>query len=609
MTKIRNIAIIAHVDHGKTTLVDKLIKEAGVFRANQVMEERVMDNMDLEREKGITIKAKNASIRWHDCLINIVDTPGHADFGGEVERIMGMVDGVLLLVDAYDGPQAQTRFVLRKALEHHLKPIVVVNKIDREHANPEKVHDQVLELFLELNATEEQFNAPFLYASGRDGYAVRHIGDPREGMTPLFEAVIEHIPPPRADLGAPFRMQVANLDWNDYVGRIAVGRVLSGKVQTGDGAVLFRQDGRKLRGSVTKIFVFSGTGGFTEAAEGEAGTIIGLSGFEEVTIGETIGASEDVAPLPFIELDPPTIQMDLCVNDGPLAGRDGKFVTSRYLRDRLVKEVRTNISLALEEGDTAGAYRISARGLMQIAVLVEQMRREGFELCVSRPTVILRQVNGVKCEPFETLWLELPDDCMGGVIQNLAGRKGVMQNMQKHPHGSTVSLEFAIPTRGLIGFEADLANLTSGRGVMSHLFKDYEPYVGEFNTRQGSTLVSMDNGIATHYALENLQERGRLFIGPGEEVYVGMIVGDNPRPDDILVNPTKAKHLSNVRSQGEGKATQLEPPIRMSMERALEYIAGDEFVEVTPRFLRLRKKILDATRRNRAAFAAAKVAG
>ena len=609
MSQIRNVAIIAHVDHGKTTLVDELLKEGGVFRSNQVVEERVMDNMDLEKEKGITIKAKNATIHWNGTIINIVDTPGHADFGGEVERILGMVEGVLLLVDAYDGPQAQTRFVLRKAMEHHLKPIVVINKIDREHADPEKVHDLVLELLLELHATEDQFNAPFIYASGRDGYAMRHMGDPNPGnMQVLFEDIVKFIPPPKADEDKPFLMQVANLDWSDYVGRIAIGRILAGRVKMGDSIFCIHADGKRERGTVSKVFQFSGIGQTTETVDGEAGNIVGLSGFSDVWIGETICATEDQVALPIIELDPPTIQMDICVNDGPLGGKDGKFVTSRYLRERLIKEARTNISLKVDDTDTAAVYRVSARGLMQIAVLVEQMRREGFEMCVSRPNVIIRMKDGVKCEPFETVWVETPEECMGGIIQSLAGRKAVMQNMTKHHHSSIVSLEFVAPTRGLIGFDADLANLTSGRGIMSHLFKDYAPYVGDFNSRSGATLVSTDKGIATHYALESIRERGRLFIAPGDEIYVGMIIGDNPRPDDISVNPTRAKHLTNVRCQGEGKAVQLEPPIRMSIERALEYIAQDEYVEATPNFLRLRKKILDATKRHRAAQTAAKAA-
>ena len=609
MSQIRNVAIIAHVDHGKTTLVDKMLKDSGAFRANQVVEERVMDNMDLEKEKGITIKAKNATLHWNEYIINIVDTPGHADFGGEVERIMGMVDGVLVLVDAYDGPQAQTRFVLRKALEHHLKPIIVVNKIDRDNADPAKAHDLMLELLLELHATDEQFNAPFIYASGRAGYAIRHMGDPNPGnMNILFDEIVRSIPAPKANMDEPFKMHVSNIDWSDYLGRIALGRIISGRVKMGDVVFRVSGEGKRERGTISKVFQFGAIGQTTEMVEGEAGDIVGVSGFNNIGIGETICATEDMEPMPFIELDPPTIQMDICVNDGPLVGKDGKYVTSRNLRDRLEKEARTNISIKLEEAETASSNRVSVRGLMQVAVLVEQMRREGFEMCVSRPNVILRQVNGVKCEPFENVWIEAPEETVGPIIQNLANRKAVMQNMQKHQHSTMVSLEFGGPTRGLIGLEADLASITSGRGIVSHMFKDYEPYVGDFNTRLGSTLVSMDNGVTTHYTLSFLQERGRLFVGAGEEVYEGMVIGDNPRPDDIMVNPTKAKHLSNVRCQGEGKAIQLEPAIKMSLERALEYIAPDEYVEVTPNFLRLRKKILKETDRRRATSNANKAA-
>jgi GTP-binding protein len=603
--KIRNIAIIAHVDHGKTTLVDKLLREGGVYRANQEMEERAMDSMDLEKEKGITIKAKNASVHWKDYLINIVDTPGHADFGGEVERILGMVDGVLLLVDAFDGPQAQTRFVLKKALTHGLKPIVVINKVDRDKADPHAVHDKVLELFLELNATDEQFNSPFIYASARDGYALRQLGDPKNGMTPLFETIIERIPAPQADRTAPFQMLVSNLDWSDYVGRIAVGKVTGGRCQVGDSIVCIHKDGRRERATVTKIFEFSGLKS-AESVVAEAGNIVGISGFEEVAIGETLCAHEECPPIPFTELDPPTIQMQFAVNDGPLAGKDGKYVTARHIRERLYKETRTNISLSVEDTPAANIFLVSARGEMQIAVLVEQMRREGFEVLVSRPEVILKEENGKKLEPYESLWLEVPTECLGDILQSLANRKAQITNMTHHPHG--VGIEATLPTRGLIGFETDMVNLTSGRGVMSHMFKEYGAFVGEILTRVTGTLVSMETGVATAWALNNIQERGRLFVGPQEEVYAGMIIGENPRNEDMPVNPTKTKHLTNMRSQGEGKGIQLEPPLKMSLERALEYIAADEYVEATPKNLRLRKKILDATQRKRAAQRVAEVA-
>jgi GTP-binding protein len=596
--KIRNIAIIAHVDHGKTTLVDKLLREGGVYRANQEMEERAMDSMDLEKEKGITIKAKNASVHWKDYLINIVDTPGHADFGGEVERILGMVDGVLLLVDAFDGPQAQTRFVLKKALAHGLKPIVVINKIDREHADAHGVHDKVLELLLELNATDEQFNAQFIYASARDGYAVKNLGDPKNGMTPLFEAILERVPPPQANREAPFEMLISNLDWSDYVGRIAIGKVTGGHCQVGDPIVCIHKDGKRDRAVVTKIFEFSGLKS-GEVIAAEAGNIVGISGFEELAIGETLCDSEEREPVPFMELDPPTIQMQFAVNDGPLAGKDGKYVTARHLSERLHKETRTNISLTVEDTEAANIFLVSARGEMQIAILVEQMRREGFEILVSRPEVILKTVAGKTLEPYESLWIEVPQECLGNILQSLASRRGQIVNMAHHPHG--VGLEVTIPTRGLIGLETDLVNLTSGRGVMSHMFKEYAPCVGEILTRMTGTLVSMETGIATAWALNNIQERGRLFVGPQEEVYEGMVIGENPRHEDMPVNPTKTKHLTNMRSQGDGKGIQLEPALKMSLERSLEYIAADEYVEATPKNLRLRKRILNATQRKRAA--------
>ena len=598
-SKIRNIGIIAHVDHGKTTLVDKLLREGGVYRANQAMEERAMDSMDLEKEKGITIKAKNASVHWGGHTINIVDTPGHADFGGEVERILGMVDGVLLLVDAFDGPQAQTRFVLKKALSHGLKVIVVINKIDREHADPHGVHDKVLELLLELHATEDQFNAPFIYASARDGYALKALDDKPNGMTPLFETILQHIPAPTAELNAPFQMLVSNLDWSDYVGRIAIGKITGGHVKVGDSIVCIHKDGTRERAAVTKVWEFSGLKS-GEIVNGEAGNIVGISGFEELGIGETLCDSEEREPVPWTELDPPTIQMQFAVNDGPLAGKDGKFVTARHIRERLYKEIRTNISVQVQDTEAAYIFLLSARGEMQIAVLVEQMRREGYEVLVSRPEVILKKdVAGRTLEPFETLWVEVPNECLGDVMQNLAGRKAQITNMQHHPHG--VGLECTIPTRGLIGLETDMVNLTNGRGVMSHMFKSYEPFSGEITTRLTGTLVSMETGIATAWALNNIQERGRLFVGPQEEVYAGMIVGENPRAEDMPVNPTKTKHLTNMRSQGEGKGIQLEPALKMSLERALEYIATDEYVEATPKNLRLRKKILNATQRKRAA--------
>ncbi len=589
--RIRNIAIIAHVDHGKTTLVDQLLKQGGAFRANQVVAERAMDSMDLEREKGITIKAKNTAVHWEDAIINIVDTPGHADFGGEVERVMRMVDGVLLLVDAYDGPQAQTRFVLRKALKEGLKPIVVINKIDRENSDPQKVHDQVLELFLELDATEEQFQAPFIYASARTGFAVKHLDDPRVDLKPLFETILNYIPQPIAYPEKPFQMLVSNIDWNDYVGRIAIGKILSGSVKNGETIYALRKDGRKERTKVTKIFEYSGLG-IVDAAEGIAGNIIGLAGCEEIDIGDTLSASDAIPALPFVDIDPPTVEMQFSINDGPFVGREGKFVTSRQIRDRLLREVKINVGLQVREAENSGIFYVRARGAMQTAILAEQMRREGFEMLIARPTVITKEVDGKMLEPYETLWVEIQSEAMGGVMQVLAGRKGRVDSMSQHKNN--VTLEVIIPTRGLIGFEFDLMNLTSGSGVMSHLFKEYGPMAGDITTRLTGTLVSMAQGMATAYTLDSLQERGKMFVTHGDEVYEGMIVGENPRTEDMPVNPTKEKQLSNVRSQGEGKGIQLVPPIRFGLERAIEYIAQDELVEVTPKSIRLRKRYLKA---------------
>jgi len=594
---IRNIAIIAHVDHGKTTLVDKLLKEGGVYRANQHIEERAMDSMDLEKEKGITIKAKNTSVHWKDKTINIVDTPGHADFGGEVERALRMVDGVLLVVDAYDGPQAQTRFVLRKALGHGLKVVLVINKIDRENADPKKMYDKVLDLLLELNATEEQFDAPVIYGSGRDGYMMYHLGEEKKDMTPLFETVLDHVPPPFAKPNEPFHMLVSNIDWSDYVGRIAVGKILGGNVKVGESVFIIRHsDSKRIRAKITKVFEFTGLG-TRECEMAVAGNIVGLSGFEDVDIGDTLTADEAGHALPFTQIDPPTLEMQFCVNDGPLVGREGKLVTSRQLRDRLFRELKTNVSIYVDDSDKAGVFNVKARGAMQIAVLVETMRREGFELLVSRPTVIERHENGQRLEPFETVWIEVPDECVGSIMQNLANRKGLLTNMEKMAHSTMI--EATITTRGLIGLEIDVVNATSGRGVMSHLFKEYAPYAGEVLTRLTGTIIATDPGVTTAYALEMVQERGKLFVGPGEEVYEGMIVGENPRNEDIQVNAVRAKQLTNFRSQGEGKGVQLTPPTKLSLERAIEYIASDEFVEVTPKSLRLRKRILVATDRRK----------
>jgi GTP-binding protein len=596
---IRNLAIIAHVDHGKTTLVDQLLQAGGTYRENQAVTERAMDSMDLEKEKGITIKAKNTAVLWKGYTVNIVDTPGHADFGAEVERVMKMVDGVLLVVDASGGPQAQTRFVLRKALQEGLTPIVVVNKVDRPLATPLKVRDMVLELFLDLDATEEQFNAPFLYGSARDGYFMLHPDDERVDCAPLLDKIIEYIPEPKADPNAPFSMLVSNIEWDDYVGRVGVGKVLGGSVKKGDNIWLIRKDGSKVASKVMKTFTYSGLA--TQDSEGcGAGGIVGIAaGIENIDIGETLSGTPDAEPLPFVEIDPPTVQMQFSINDGPLAGREGKHVTSRAIRDRLMRELKTNISIQVEDTDTSGIFLVSARGAMQIAVIVETMRREGFEVCVSRPMVIFRRDDhGTLLEPFETLYIEAPGDYTQGILKALVNRKGIMENMDTEASGRTL-IQAVIPTRGIIGLETEIVNLTSGHGIMSHLFKEYAPHAGEIVNRTTGTLVSMDNGVATNYSLTALEDRGTLFVGPGDAIYTGMLVGENPRVGDLPVNPVKEKHLDNMRSSGKDKTSKLSPPLRFSLERAIEYIDSDELVEATPQNIRLRKRILDPNERRR----------
>ena len=600
MQHIRNIAIIAHVDHGKTTLVDCLLKQSGTFRSNQAetQVERLMDSMDLEKEKGITIRAKNAAFKYKNYHINIVDTPGHADFGGEVERIMNMIDGVLLVVDSAEGPQAQTRFVLRKALEAGAKPIVVINKIDRENANPKKVLDQVFELFMSLNATDEQLDFPFIYCSAKEGYAKVELDHASGTMEPLFDAIVKHIPPPRAKAGEGFQLLVANLDYSDYLGRIAFGKIYEGKVKVGDPAICRHGTGKVSKGKVTMLYHFEGMKRI-EIQEAHAGDIVGVTGFEEVFIGESITDSEARPALPYIPIDPPTIQMEFAVNDGPLAGKDGKLVTARHIWDRLVKEIRTNVALRIAQTSDPKIFAVSGRGEMQIAILVEQMRREGHEVLVSRPEVLWKKdpATGNALEPIEKLFVEIPSENLGTIMENLSGRKAQITNMNHV--GNQVSVEALVPMRGLIGFETDLVNSTKGMGVMSHLFHEYGEDRGEIAARKNGSLVSMDGGEATSYALNMVQERGRLMVEPGDEVYVGMIVGENARENDIPVNPVKEKRLTNMRSQGDGKGIQLAPPLKLSLERALEYIDVDEYVEATPKNLRLRKKELDENKRKR----------
>jgi GTP-binding protein len=599
MQHIRNIAIIAHVDHGKTTLVDCLLKQSGTFRANQheSQEERLMDSMDLEKEKGITIRAKNAAFQYKDYHINIVDTPGHADFGGEVERIMNMIDGVLLVVDAAEGPQAQTRFVLRKALEAGAKPIVVINKIDRENANPKKVLDEVFELFISLNATDEQLDFPFIYCSAKAGYAKLNLEQASDTMGPLFDAIVKYIPPPRAKAGDGFQILVANLDYSDYLGRIAFGKILAGKVKAGEPACCLHGHGKITQGKITMIYHFEGLKRI-EVPEAHAGDIVGITGFEDVFIGETIADTPERGALPYLPIDPPTIQMEFAVNDSPLAGQDGKLVTARHIWERLQKEIRTNVALRIKQTNDPKIFEVEGRGEMQIAILVEQMRREGYEVLVSRPEVLYKKdANGNMLEPIEKLFLEIPQEFMGAVMENLSSRKAEITSMNHH--GDQVTIEAQIPMRGLIGFETDLVNQTRGLGVMSHLFHEYGPDRGEIAARKNGSLVSMESGVAMSYALNMIQERGRLMIEPGDAIYAGMIVGENARENDIPVNPCKAKKLTNMRSVGDGKGIQLTAPLKLSLERALEYIDVDEYVEATPKNLRLRKKILDETARKR----------
>lgn len=596
--KFRNLAIIAHVDHGKTTLVDQLLQAGGAYRDNQVVQDRAMDSMDLEREKGITIRAKNTSIQWRGYTINIVDTPGHADFGGEVERVMKMVDGVLLVVDAQEGPQAQTRFVLRKALKEGLKPIVVVNKIDRPYADPLGVRDKVLELLLDLGATDEQFDAPFVYGSAKDGYFMDEPDGERRDCTPLLEKIIKYIPAPSdADSGGEFKMLVSNIGWDNYVGRVAIGKISSGVVRKGDTVWLVKGDGERFKGAVSRVFEYSDLA-TQDSAEGIAGNIVGVAGFDNVDIGETLCASEEAEPLPFVAIDPPTISMEISINDSPLLGQDGKNVTSRVIRDRLMREMRTNISIKVEDTDKAGVFSISARGAMQIAVLVETMRRENYEMSVSRPKVILKKdENGVVLEPFETIFVEVPEENTSAILKLLSARRAQIESMETV--GGRTHFGAQIPTRGIIGFEFQLVNITSGHGVFSHLFSKYAPFAGEISDNRMGRLVSMENGVASRYAILGLEERGRLFISPQDQVYAGEIVGENPRAVDIPVNPCREKHLTNIRSAGKDATIPLTPPVVFSLERAIEYIGADELVEATPHHIRMRKRILDINTRIR----------
>ncbi len=595
---LRNIAIIAHVDHGKTTLVDLMLRQAGTFRENQVVAERVMDSNDLEREKGITIMAKNTAVRWNDVKINIVDTPGHSDFGGEVERVLSMVDGVVLLVDAAEGPLPQTKFVLRKAFEMKLTPIVIINKIDRSDARPEEVLNEVMELFLALGADYDALNFPVIYAIGKAGIAKRSLDDPSEDLTPLFETIVETIPGPTYAPDEPFQMVIAALDWNDYIGRIAVGRIHRGTVRVGDSVVLLARDGSEVQSKITKMFAFEGLNR-AEIEEAKAGEIISLSGFENVKIGDTFANPAAPERLTYVEIDEPTLAMYFMVNTSPFAGKEGKHVTTPKLRERLFRELRTNVAMRVEETDQPDVFKVAGRGELQMAILIETMRREGFEFAVSKPEVLMkRDDDGQLLEPFEHVVVDCSETSIGSVIENLGRRRAEMTNMV--PAGTGMRAEFIIPSRGLIGFRTDFMTLTRGDGLIHHNFTGYHPFKGEVSTRLRGTLVSMENGVATAYSLESAQERGVLFIEPGAPVYEGMVVGENAKESDLSVNVSKAKHLTNMRASGSDGIIRLAPPRLMSLEQFIEFIEDDELLEVTPLSLRIRKKILNTTERQRA---------
>ena len=595
---IRNIAIIAHVDHGKTTLVDALLRQSHVFRENEQVQERVMDSNDLEKERGITILSKNTSVMYKNIKINIVDTPGHADFGGEVERVLKMVDGVLLLVDAFEGPMPQTREVLKKSLALNLKPIVVINKIDRPGANPLKVVDQVLELFIELNATDEQLDFPVIYASAKNGIAKMSLNEESDNIECIFDTIIKNIDAPKCDIDGTMQMLVSNIDYDEYLGRIAVGRVERGTITNGTNVAICKKD-KIEHGKIAKLFTYVGLKR-TEVESVQAGDIVCLSGIPDINIGDTICDSNNPEKIDFVDIDEPTVSMTFSVNNGPFAGREGQFVTSRHIRDRLFKELERNVSLRVKETESADSFEVCGRGELHLSVLIETMRREGFELLVSRPKVIIKEIDGVKCEPIERLVVNVPDDCIGNVIEKLGRRKAEMINMEPAEVGHT-KVEFKIPARGLIGYRTEFLTDTKGEGTMNSIFDSYEPYKGEVQSRTRGVLVAFEQGTSITYGLYNAQERGELFIGPGVEVYEGMIVGINSRNEDISINVCKEKHLTNTRASGSDDALRLVPPIKLSLEKAIEFIEEDELVEITPKNIRLRKKILDNKTRERMA--------
>ena len=595
---IRNIAIIAHVEHGKTTLVDALLRQSHVFRENEQVAERVMDSGDIEKERGITILSKNTSVMYNGVKINIVDTPGHADFGGEVERVLKTVDGVLLLVDAFEGPMPQTREVLKKALALNLKPIVVINKIDRPGAEPEKALDKVIELFIELNASDEQLDFPVIYASAKNGIAKMNLSDDSDNITCIFDTIIDKIEPPTCDMDGTMQMLVSNIDYDDYLGRIAIGRIERGKIKNGMPVSICKQE-KNTQGKIAKLFTYMGLKR-VEVDEVDAGDIVAISGIPDISIGDTICDLANPEKIPFVNIDEPTVSMTFSVNNGPFAGQEGEFVTSRHIRDRLFKELERNVSLRVKETASPDSFEVCGRGELHLSVLIEEMRREGYELLVSRPKVIYKEIDGVKCEPIEDLVVNVPDDAIGTVIEKLGRRKAEMKNMEPAEAGHT-KIEFKIPARGLIGYRTEFLTDTKGTGTMNSIFDCYEPYKGDIQARTRGVLVAFEQGTSITYGLYNAQLRGELFIGPGVEVYEGMIVGINSRNEDISINVCKEKHLTNTRASGSDDALRLVPPIQLSLEKAIEFIAEDELVEVTPKNIRLRKVILNNKDREKAA--------
>ena len=596
--KIRNVAIIAHVDHGKTTLVDAMLKQSGIFRENEQVQERVMDSNDLEKERGITILSKNTAVHYKDIKINIVDTPGHADFGGEVERVLKMVDGVVLLVDAFEGAMPQTREVLKKSLALNLKPIVVINKIDRPGAQPLKVVDSVIDLFIELGANDDQLEFPVVYASAKQGIASMDVNIPGTDLKCLFETIINEIDPPKCEMDGPMQLLVSNIDYDDYIGRISIGRVERGHVDLNMPVAICKSEDKIINARVAKLYVYDGLKRI-EVESANAGDIVALSGVADINIGDTICDYNNPEKIPFVDIDEPTVSMTFSVNNGPFAGKEGQYITSRHIRDRLYKELDRNVSLRVRDTESPDSFEVSGRGELHLSVLIETMRREGFELLVSRPKVIFKDIDGVKCEPIERLVVNVPDDCVGNVIEKLGRRKAEMINMEPAEDGHT-KIEFKIPARGIIGYRTEFLTDTKGEGTMNHIFDSYEPYKGDIQARTRGTIVAFEPGKSITYGLYNAQDKGDLFIGPGVEVYEGMIVGLNSRSDDLAINVCKEKHLTNTRASGSDEALRLVPPIQMSLEKAIEFIQDDELVEVTPKSIRLRKKILNNKDRERA---------